>query len=154
MDKKELELLIQDIVSQASELKNKHTDQANAHVHYCCIFTQSDEEFEALLGEVSEIGKMLKDTPTGPMFQIELTETIAGSLRILKIRKPDPTRPERGDADFAVSNYPKFKEKYLGQPGFKLIEREDFEMIELMDPDYDVRAYFSNPPVEEQYELK
>ena len=153
MDKKELELLIQDIVSQASELKNKHTDQANAHVHYCCIFTQSDEEFEALLGEVSEIGKMLKETAMGPLFQIELIETVSGPLRILKVRKPDTTRPERGDADFAVSNYVDFKEKYLGKPGFKLIEREDFEMIELMDPGFDVRAYFSNPPVEVQYNL-
>ena len=154
MNEEDLESLIRDIVSEARNLFEKHTDQKDAKVHYCCVFSQSDGEFEKLNVAVNGIGgRILKETPTGPMYQIQPIETVAGALRILKIRKPDPTRPERGDADFAVSNYPEFKEKCLGRLGFNLIEREDFEMIELMDTDFNVRAYFSNPPVEEQYDL-
>ena len=43
------------------------------------------------------------------------------------------------------SNISEFKEKYLSQKEFKLIMRENFEMIELIDPQFDVRVYFSNP---------
>jgi len=32
----------------------------------------------------------------------------------------------------------------------EIIEREEMEMIELMDPAFDVRAYFSHPPLDEQ----
>jgi hypothetical protein len=38
----------------------------------------------------------------------------------------------------------------LNQEGFLLIEREDFEMIELMENNCSVRAYFSYPPLDEQ----
>ncbi len=155
MTKEELQKLVQDVVGQVCELKNKHTDQTDAPVHYCCIFSQNGDEFDALISAVNSMGgNVLQETPTGPLFHIQPIETVSGQLRILKIRKPDPTRPERGDADFAVENYPGFKEKYLREPGFKLIERETFEMIEIMDPTFNVRAYFSNPPVEEQYSLR
>lgn len=33
------------------------------------------------------------------------------------------------------------------------MEKPDFYMIELMDPKFDVRAYFSNPPLDEQLNL-
>lgn len=154
MTKEELQKMAQDIVGQVCELKDKYTGQAEAPVHYCCIFSQNQEEFDELSEATGQIGKVMEETPTGPLFQIEPIETVAGPLRILKIRKPDVTRPERGDADFAVKDYEKFKEKYLREPGFKLIERETFEMIEIMDPAFNVRAYFSNPPVEEQYSLR
>jgi hypothetical protein len=41
----------------------------------------------------------------------------------------------------------------LSKEGFKLIEREDFEMIELMDSEFNVRAYFSNPPLDERLKV-
>jgi hypothetical protein len=74
--------------------------------------------------------------------------TPAGILRVLKIRKPDPTRTERGDADFSINNYHEFKNHVLSRPGFSLIRRPKTEMIELIDNNFDVRAYFSYPPVE------
>ncbi|RJO60519.1 hypothetical protein C4544_04930 [candidate division WS5 bacterium] len=153
MTKEELQELAKDIVKHACELKDKHTDQKDAPVHYCCIFSQSDDEYGDLLSAANKIGKVIEETPTGPLFQIELIETVSGSLQILKIRTPDPTRPERGDADFAAKNYEEFKEKYLSEPGFNMIERDTLEMIEIMDSAFNVRAYFSNPPVEVQYDL-
>ena len=81
-------------------------------------------------------------------------KTVAGLLKLLKIRHPDSTRPERGDADFTVTNFVVFKKKYLSKKEFKLIKRKNFEMIELMDPEFDVRAYFSNPPLDKQLNIK
>jgi len=72
----------------------------------------------------------------------------------LKIRIPDITRPERGDTDFTVSNFSGFEKKYLSKKGFKLIKKENFAMIELMDPKFDVRTYFSNPPLDVQLNIK
>ncbi|NTW75876.1 MAG: hypothetical protein HGB34_03160 [Candidatus Moranbacteria bacterium] len=79
--------------------------------------------------------------------------TVAGPLRVLKIRIPDETRTERGDADFTVPDYPAFRKAVIGTPGFTHIPRADCEMIELMEPGADVRAYFSDPPVETQLGL-
>ena len=77
-----------------------------------------------------------------------------GDLRLLKIRKPYPTHPERGNADFTVSDYQNFKKENLAKKNFKLIKREDFEMIELTDPDFNVRVYFSNPPTDKKFGIE
>ncbi|MCD6230038.1 MAG: hypothetical protein J7K00_04530 [Candidatus Diapherotrites archaeon] len=154
METEDLKKQVQGIVKQSCELKNKYTAEQNAQVNYACIFSQSSEEFEILIKVANKIGKIIKDTPTGPLFEINPIKTVAGNLRLLKIRNPDKTRPERGDADFTVFNYFDFKNKYLPKDGFKLIERKDFEMIELVNFDFNVRAYFSNPPLDEQLGIK
>lgn len=136
------------IVARATALKDLHTS-AEASVSYSAVFTQSDDEFEALSEDAALWGSLVQVTKTGPVFVGPEIPTIAGPLRIIKIRKPDPTRPERGDADFAVADYPSFKARHLDSPGFTLIERDEFEMLELMDEAFNVRAYFSDPPVEE-----
>ena len=140
---------IQNIVKQAKELKDKHTDQYNAPVNYVCIFCQSEVESEELSKLAQKIGKIIKQTYSGPLFLIEPVETATGKVSLLKIRRPDPTRPQQGDADFTVKDYQSFKEKYLKPPNFSLIKRSGFEMIELKDPDFDVLAYFSHPTLEE-----
>jgi len=153
MDEQGLKVLVKDIVKQACELKNKHTSEVNALVNYAAIFSQSKEEFEELLILVKKIGKVVKETTTGPLFNIEKLDTVSGKLQLLKIRMPDKTRLEKGDADFTVSDYTSFKESNLSRVGFKLIKRENFEMIELIDPEFEVRVYFSNPPMDKQLGL-
>ena len=49
-----------------------------------------------------------------------------------------------------MDDYPKFKKQYLNDDRFKLIEREGFEMIELKDSDFNVIAYFSDPPTDKK----
>lgn len=154
MDTMTLKQLIEEIVKKANDLKNKHTSEKNALVNYACVFAQSEEQHTILLVAAKGIGNVIKETPTGPLFEIQPLNTVAGNLRLLKIRKPDPTRLELGDADFAVEDYPEFKRKYLEKPGFKLIQRENFEMIELVDTKFDVRAYFSNPPLNKQLKIE
>jgi len=139
-----------DIVEKAYELKNKFTDATNAPVNYAWVFCQNDDEYDELKKLSGEIGKVIEDTPSGPLYHVKPIDTVAGQLKLLKIRNPDTTKPERGDADFTVSNYPEFKNKYLQQDKFKLIPRPTFEMIELMDSNFNVRAYFSYPPLDKQ----
>lgn len=153
MNKIDLKNLVADIVKRSCELKNKYTNEIDAFVNYACIFSQSDDEFNELKKYAREIGKVIEETSSGPLFHIQSLDTVSGSLKLLKIRNPDKTKPERGDADFTVSNYHSFKNKYLSQDCFKLISREKFEMIELMDPDFNVRTYFSHPPLDEQLDI-
>lgn len=145
MTRSELVKLVQDIVIQARRLTATHTDQGHSPVNYACIFTQSQAEYDEMLGLAQQMGTTIETTAMGPVFEITPIQTEAGKLGILKIRRPDPKRPERGDADFTVSDYSTFKKSYLGKPGFGLIERPDMEMIELIDPTFKVLAYYSHP---------
>lgn len=155
MKKSELQELVLGIVSQAVKLKDDVCPELkDVPVGYACIFCQSDEEFEQINEVVLRAATILEETKNGSVYQIEPLITEAGPLRILKVRSYDLTRPERGDADFNLDDYDGFKEEYREKDGFKVIPRKgDTEMIELMQDGRDVRVYFSNPPVEEQFDL-
>ena len=129
-------------------MKDKYTDQKDATVSYVAIFCQNNEEYEEFTKLVKTFSSVINETPTGLHYKIEPLKTIAGKLKIVKIRKPQKSRPERGDADYNVNNYIEFKKKHLQLKGFKLIERKDHEMIELMEFGADTRVYFSNPHVD------
>ena len=126
MNVDDLKSLIREIVTKACTLKNKHTNEQNAPINYACIFSQNNREYKELLEIARRLGKVIKETPTGPLFHIQPIETNSGQLKLLKIRQPDKTRPERGDADFTVPDYQSFKEEYLSKKGFKLIERKEY----------------------------
>lgn len=146
--------LVKEIVKKACFLKDKYTDQKEAPVSYVAIFCQNDKEYEEFTKIVKTFSSVINETPTGFHYKIDPLNTVSGELRILKIRKPDKTRPERGDADFNAIDYEEFKKKYLSLEGFKLIKREDHEMIELMEKGFDVRVYFSNPPMDKLLGIK
>lgn len=152
MNLEEFKNVIQEVVRESAELKDKYTDKSNVPVNYAALFCQSDEEYKEFLNLANKLGKIYKITTTGPLFLIDL-DTESGKLKLLKVRKPDETKKERGDADFTITDYNTFKEKYLSKAGFSLIEREDFEMIELINSEFNVRVYFSNPPLDKQFGL-
>ncbi|MCX6741573.1 MAG: hypothetical protein NTX24_00130 [Candidatus Pacearchaeota archaeon] len=154
MKVEDLKIKVKSIVEKATALKNKHINNKNAPVNYACIFSQSKKGYDELVKVTKKIGKVIKETPTGPLFHIEPLQTVSGVLKLLKIRIPDSTRTELGDADFTISNFLKFEKEYLSKPGFKLIQKENFYMIELMDSDFDVRVYFSNPPLDVQLHIR
>ncbi len=149
----ELTALTRQIVADARRLNATHTDQPDAPVNYACIFAQSPAEYDELVKVARQLGPVADDTATGPVFHIPPLSTDAGMLRLLKIRRPDPKRPERGDADFTVSDYGTFKKTYLGKPGWGLIERKNMEMLELIDPSFNVLAYYSHPTLAEVLKL-
>jgi len=154
MNSIELMTLVESIVKQSCALKNKYTAEKSAPVNYACIFSHTESEYKSLIEIANSVGKIIKETKTGPLFQIKPLDTVAGKLQLLKIRVPDLTRVEMGDADFTVPDYIEFKRKCLLKERFKLILREDFEMIELMDSAFNVRAYFSNPPLDQQLNIQ
>ncbi len=140
-----LKKLIQEIVTEAQRLNVAHTSDKKAPVNYACIFAQNETEYEELINLAHQLGPTVQETAMGPVFHITPLSTAAGTLELVKIRRPDPKRPEKGDADFTVANYESFKKTYLGQPGFGVIKRSEMEMIELIDPSYKALAYFSYP---------
>jgi hypothetical protein len=139
--------IVQDIVAESVKLKDEMTDQHDVPIGYVAVFCQDDTEYEEFKRLAYENGHLAEETYSGPVFVVPTIETASGALNVVKIRNPNPETPERGDSDFDARDYMKFKEKYLGQPGFSLIQREEFEMIEVLSPKYNVRIYFSDPPV-------
>lgn len=154
MEVKELKELVEKIVKEACQLKNRYTQEVNSKVNYACLFAQSQNEYNEFYNCAQILGKVVKETPTGPLFQIFPLSTETGDLQLLKVRRPDPTRTELGDADFTVENYEEFKRQVQNKKGFKVIVRPNMEMIELMEDGCTVRAYFSNPPLDEQLGIK
>ncbi len=142
------------IVNESFDLKDKFTDAKNAPVEFACIFCQSEDEYQSLDHLVAERGKVVPETPSGKIYLLDKAiQTKAGPLRLLKVRKSDPVRKERGDADFNTS-YAAFKEKYGSNPKFELIKRETFEMLRLSDPKFDVMSCFSSVPMSKGLGIK
>ncbi len=154
MDLEELRERVVLIVAKCVELKDRYTSEFGASVGYACVFSHSDDEFESLVKLTNKMGRIIKETPTGPIFLIEAIPTVAGDLRILKVRRPFEDKPQLGYADFNIADYPSFKKKYLSKEGFKLTIRKDYEMIGLKDSSYDVFAYFAYPPIDEQLNVR
>jgi hypothetical protein len=145
MEITDLKKLVQEIVTEAQRLSAAYTSEGNAPVNYACVFAHSAAEFDELAILARQLGPMAQETAMGPVFHIAPLQTAAGNLELLKIRRPDAKRLERGDADFTVADYESFKKTYLGKPGFGIIKRSEMKMIELIDPSYDAIAYFSHP---------
>ncbi len=106
------------------------------------VFAHSQPEFELLEKILAKMGKPYNYN-NGP--RVELHEPIkVGSNRIthLRIRKPDPERPQVGCNDFET-DYEVFKRKYLSKhlENLRLIKRPKCEMIELHDPGFKVLVY-------------
>lgn len=149
-----LEEVVKYIVGKSKDLKNKFTDEKAASVEFVCIFCQTEEEYQKLDNLTKSLGKKVQATPSGYVYLLhQPVQTEAGPLRLLKIRKPDSQRKERGDSDFNTS-YAEFKQKYGSDPKFELIKRETFEMLRLSDSRFDVMACFSNTPLSKSLRIR
>ena len=107
------------------------------------IFSHSEDEFASLKKSLSVLGSPYNEN-NGP--RVTLYKPIkAGSNLIthLRIRKPDLERPQVGCNDFDVEDYEVFKRKYLvsHSKNLRLIVRNDYEMIEFFNDNFDVLAY-------------
>lgn len=135
---------IETICDEASKLKNKYVSEGGLLADWVCIFTQSNSEYAELVNQAQKIGKEIEVVESGTVFSL-FTEinTVLGTPKLLKVRKHDSTRPEMGDVDI-TTKYESFKRKYENNSHFKLIIRDKFEMLELMDDSFNARAYFSS----------
>ena len=146
--------LVKKIVSKSNDLKNKYTDETFAKVNYACIFCKDTDEYNCYIELLKkDNNRIIEDTYSGPLFRLKGLDTVAGTLKLLKIRKYDDKHQDLGDADFTVKNYSEFKDKYINNSNFKLINGEGYEMLELMEENNNIRTYFSNPPLDEELEI-
>lgn len=98
--------IVTNIVNRSTELKNKFTDELSAPVEFVCIFCHNEKEHTQFTDFIRLLGKTVETTPIGfTYFLLKPIETLSGPLRLVKIRKPDPKRTERGDADFNTYNF-------------------------------------------------
>jgi len=139
--------MVLNIVANAQLLKDKYTNEKNAPVSSVCIFSQSQEEYEEFKNLIKKFGRIINQTSWGNTYEVCI-QTPAGMLRVLKLRIPDNSRPERGDANFTVSEFDVFKKKYSKYDGFRLIKYLDREIMEFKKDGAGYRVYFSNPQVD------
>lgn len=150
---KSLDETIQYIIQEGTKLRDKYVPDILMTIDYVCIFSQTDREFDFYNKETSKLGRIAEKTPTGDVYVLDEKYRDKYGTRLIKIRVIDKTRPQRGDVDFAVSDYNKYKPKLTKLP-VNLIKREKYEMIELIDPNFDVILYFSNPPLSKVLKLR
>ena len=138
--------LLLSVVEQCVTLKNAYVQEKDLVIDYICLFSHSSKEYKDFIKQASNLGVVVGETKTGPIFKFNNSPTtIAGKPKVLKIRMPDNTKLQIGDVDFNT-DYMTFKKKYLNKKGFSLIQREKFEMIELKDKKFDILDYFSSIP--------
>lgn len=146
MTKEALEIIINYIVDQGIKAINDNTKETNLQIDYMGIFCKNNDEFEEMEYLLSTLGKPGDKTATksGSTFLLkEPFDTPAGPLKVLKARRPDPTRSQRGAPDFKVKNYQAFKDTYFSNEknsNFTLMLRKEYEMLELKG--VDVLVYF------------
>lgn len=106
------------------------------------VFSHTDSEYKALCIILSKMGRQYNFN-NGPRIELNNPIKVGDNLiKYLRIRKPDPERPQIGCNDFET-DYQLFKNQYLLKfpDNLRLIKRQDYEMIELRDERYDVLAY-------------
>jgi len=140
-DKEELIEAVKYVAIETSRLAKKIVGKTFP-ITSLTIFAHSQFEFDNLIQILADIGKPYNYN-NGPRVTLYKPILIDDNKIIhLRIRKPDPERPQVGCNDFKTS-YNRFKSKYLSKHSKNLIfiERPKYEMIEFRDSDFDVLAY-------------
>lgn len=116
------------------------------------IFCHYDDEFEYLDNFKKQI-TIDDDNINNKYFKLKDQIIIdrdgdrpGATLRYLYIRPPDPWRAQVGDVDFYLepSRYKDLKDQIsngTAKKGLRIFPRDDLDMIEVYDPDFDVLAY-------------
>jgi hypothetical protein len=146
--KQELIEALEYVVTQTSELC-RNIITASLPVTSVTIFAHYPNEYERLINILRELG-----TPQSEVngFKVVLREPLTVRDNVIthfRIRPPDPYRMQVGCNDFDVKDFTAFRKEYAeAYPhNLRLIQRQDYEMIEFFDPDYDVLAYVLSRPI-------
>ena len=142
-NKEQLLAAVRYVAEQTSRLAEKVIGKVfPIKIKSLTIFAHSEPEFELLTQVQAEMGKP-HGYHNGPRVELYEPITVGGNkITHLRIRKPDPERPQVGCNDFET-DYDAFKREYLAKhPGhLRLMKRPEYEMIEFSDPTFDVLAY-------------
>jgi hypothetical protein len=155
MEKQDLAKIINYLIGRGLETIKNNTEGVEVVIDYVAIFAKNDEEFNRLNSFAKTLGKEvdMESAKTGHTYELfEPLQTSVGLLKLVKIRKPDQVRPQRGAPDFKVKNYQEFKNKYIRSSGnFTLMLRKDYEMIEIKG--IDVYVYIPDRLLTERMKL-
>ena len=156
MNDNELKKIVIYLVKQGLDAIKNNTRENKATIDYVSIFSKNKNEFKKLELTARKMGIEVdkKNIKTGKTFLLNTPiATPAGELSLIKIRIPDATRLQRGAPDFKISNYAKFKKKYLPTSGnFTLMIRKNYEMIEIKG--VDVLVYIPSKTAGERLKIK
>ena len=148
MTENEFFAIIDHIVHQGGLLLERYIKDDGLSLDYVAIFSQDEEEQKQLLEIAHKLGSVVEETKTGLTFLLSQPyKTKKGNLRLVKIRYWDKNKPFRGAPDFRVNDYTSFKEKYGRLPNMNLIDRKEYEMLELSDKNSDILVYFPSEPL-------
>jgi len=140
-NQKELIEAVRYVASETSRMVRK-TIGKTFPIKSLTIFAHSQPEFELLSEIITKIGEPYNYN-NGPRVKLyKPIEVGKNHITHLRVRKPDPRRPQVGCNDFET-NYETFKNKYLVKysDNLNLIKRLEYEMIELYNKEFDVLAY-------------
>lgn len=142
MDTTELVGLVQTVAQKVDLLVKKIIDR-EFPISYLTIFSHNPSQYYNFV----EIAKTLgthEETDNGIKFILkDPIQTAVGDISLIRIRKPDPYRPQLGCADL-VADYNEIKESYLLEhsENLRIAPHPTLEMIEFFDlGTNDVLAY-------------
>ncbi len=138
--------IVQKIVDKGIRAINNYLEESELPIDYVAVFAQSKEEYKTFSDSIEKLGQIVEETSTGFTYKLNYPlKTAGGQLLLVKIRKYDKSKPQLGAPDFRVEKYSAFKKKYKGLKNMNLIERPDYEMLELIAED--VLIYFPDKPL-------
>jgi hypothetical protein len=106
------------------------------------IFSHYEDEYKRLEAIVLKFGKPYRGYNGVLVILNKPLKAGRHAITHLRIRKPDPYRMQVGCSDFVVKDYQGFKARFSKHlQNLRLIQRDEYEMIEFFDPDFDVLAY-------------
>lgn len=135
------------IIKQGLSTITSCTSETQPRVDFVNIFSHDDGEFDELLTCLKDLAEptTTHTEGTGITFYFpDPLSTTAGPLQWVRLRKPDPRRPQRGGLDFKVENYDAFKKECFSKNSgdYGLIIRTGFELVEIKG--VDVLVYVPN----------
>lgn len=135
------------IVRKSAELSQKIVGSL-LPISSVTVYAHYPREYEYLCSLVKTLGHSVGEN-IGP--RVVLYEPIVvDGYRVthLRIRTPDPYHTHVGGNDYDIEDYINFKNVHLATHpnNLRLLIRQNYELIEFFDPDFDVLGYVLSEP--------
>jgi len=107
-----------------------------------CIFAQSEEEHDFVLGAIKALGPISRFTHESTTY-VDVNMEVGGQvIKFLGVRKPDPTRPQVGYADYPIPDYQALLANIADYPDAEqIMSGRGQSLVELRHPDFDILEY-------------
>ena len=104
------------------------------------VFAQSEEEYTFVATQIRNFGPVSPFTHGATLYISSDFSVQNFHIKILGVRRPDPTRPEVGYADYPVRDYDAILR--AGYPEIcEIISGRKQRLLEIRRPDFDVLGY-------------